>query len=70
MLGAGLDPQPDLGEPAESHLAVAAAVATGAAAAGSGGMRMPSRLAIQVSASGWCGKVLMRLNISVTARFF
>ena len=34
MLAAGLEPQPDAGEPAESHLAVAAAVATGAAAAG------------------------------------
>lgn len=34
MLKAGCVPQPELGEPAESHLAVAAAVATGAAAAG------------------------------------
>jgi putative molybdopterin biosynthesis protein len=34
MLAAGLEPQPDAGEPAESHLAVAAAGATGAAAAG------------------------------------
>lgn len=34
MLAAGLEPQPDGGEPADSHLAVAAAVATGAAAAG------------------------------------
>jgi putative molybdopterin biosynthesis protein len=34
MLAAGCEPQPELGEPAESHLAVAAAVATGAADAG------------------------------------
>ena len=34
MLKAGCVPQPELGEPAESHLAVAAAVATGAADAG------------------------------------
>ncbi len=34
MLTAGCVPRPELGEPAESHLAVAAAVATGAADAG------------------------------------
>lgn len=34
LLTAGCVPRPDLGEPAESHLAVAAAVATGAADAG------------------------------------
>ena len=34
MLSAGCVPHPELGEPAESHLAVAAAVATGAADAG------------------------------------
>jgi len=34
MLAAGCAPRPELGEPAESHLAVAAAVATGAADAG------------------------------------
>jgi molybdate-binding protein len=34
MLAAGCIPRPELGEPAESHLAVAAAVATGAADAG------------------------------------
>jgi putative molybdopterin biosynthesis protein len=34
MLVAGCTPRPELGEPAESHLAVAAAVATGAADAG------------------------------------
>jgi molybdate-binding protein len=34
MLAAGRAPRPELGEPAESHLAVAAAVATGAADAG------------------------------------
>jgi molybdate-binding protein len=34
MLAAGCTPRPELGEPAESHLAVAAAVATGAADAG------------------------------------
>ena len=34
MLTAGCEPQPELGEPAESHLAIAAAVATGAADAG------------------------------------
>jgi putative molybdopterin biosynthesis protein len=34
MLMAGCTPRPELGEPAESHLAVAAAVATGAADAG------------------------------------
>jgi molybdate-binding protein len=34
LLTAGSVPRPDLGEPAESHLAVAAAVATGAADAG------------------------------------
>jgi molybdate-binding protein len=34
MLAASREPHPELGEPAESHLAVAAAVATGAADAG------------------------------------
>jgi len=34
MLAASCEPHPELGEPAESHLAVAAAVATGAADAG------------------------------------
>jgi molybdate-binding protein len=34
MLAAGCEPHPEAGEPAESHLAVAAAVATGAADAG------------------------------------
>jgi molybdate-binding protein len=34
MRSAGCEPRPELGEPAESHLAVAAAVATGAADAG------------------------------------
>ena len=34
MLAASCVPHPELGEPAESHLAVAAAVATGAADAG------------------------------------
>ena len=34
MLAAGCSPRPELGEPVESHLAVAAAVATGAADAG------------------------------------
>jgi molybdate-binding protein len=34
MRQAGLEPHPELGEPAESHLAVAAAVASGAADAG------------------------------------
>jgi molybdate-binding protein len=34
MLAAECEPQPELGEPADSHLAVAAAVATGAADAG------------------------------------
>ena len=34
MLAEGLVPHPELGEPAESHLAVAAAVATGVADAG------------------------------------
>lgn len=34
MLLAGCEPRPDLGEPADSHLAVAAAIATGAADAG------------------------------------
>jgi molybdate-binding protein len=34
MLLAGCEPRPDFGEPADSHLAVAAAVATGAADAG------------------------------------
>ena len=34
MLAAACEPHPELGEPAESHLAVAAAVATGAADAG------------------------------------
>jgi molybdate-binding protein len=34
MLGAACTPRPELGEPVESHLAVAAAVATGAADAG------------------------------------
>ena len=34
MLAAGCTPRPELGEPAESHLAVATAVATGAADAG------------------------------------
>ncbi len=34
MRRAGCEPRPDLGEPADSHLAVAAAVATGAADAG------------------------------------
>ena len=34
MLAAACEPHPDVGEPAESHLAVAAAVATGAADAG------------------------------------
>lgn len=34
MLVAGCEPHPELGEPADSHLAVAAAVATGAADAG------------------------------------
>jgi putative molybdopterin biosynthesis protein len=34
MLAAGCEPHPELGEPVESHLAVAAAVATGAADAG------------------------------------
>ena len=34
MIASGCTPRPDLGEPVESHLAVAVAVATGAADAG------------------------------------
>jgi putative molybdopterin biosynthesis protein len=34
MIAEGVDPQPELGEPAESHMGVAAAVSAGAADAG------------------------------------